>query len=197
MSGPSLKAASADFLTDKLEFDRSFLDDVGDFHVERVVDPRSKVEQEVVIELPNPSIRDAIKARGFKLQGKRAGIRIELPHYLKSDFNLLQSISYKMKMANPEMKRSVKFDDELLGLYLDVQIPGQDWRRIRPSQARAARDADPSIRSGPLELSSNMISEAMRPSTSSAATSSPGPNSSRPLALSQPPLTGANADPIL
>ena len=150
-------------------------------------------------------MRDSIKARGFKLEGKRAGIRIELPHFLKSDFNVLQSISYRMKMANPEMKRSVKFDDDCLGLYLDVQIPGQDWRRIRPAQARAARDAEPSLRSGPLELSPGMIADATRlqdgsqPHMSSPRPPAlPGPSgASTPPAASRVPLTGANATPLL
>ena len=86
-------------------------------------------------------------------------------------------------MANPEMKRSVKFDDDCLGLYLDIQLPGQDWRRIRPDQARAARETDPGLRVGPKELTPSMISNAI-----GAAGQGPSPG--------QAPLTGANATPV-
>ena len=121
-----------------------------------------------------------MKARGYKLEGKQAGIRIEIPNYLKSDFHVLQSISFKMRQANPGMKRSIKFDDDICGLFLDVQIPGQDWRRIRPDQARAARLTDPSLSTGPLELSGEMIAGSVR----------------NPPQAPQAPLTGANATPI-
>ena len=43
------------------------------------------------------AIRDFIKGKGFKLEGKRAGIRIEVPNHLKSDFHVLQNL---LKMAN-------------------------------------------------------------------------------------------------
>ena len=179
VSGPNLWSAVGDFLCGKLDFDMSFVADIGQCHVERVIDPRSKVQCEVIVEFPTSAVRDAVKARGFKLEGKRAGIRIEIPHFLKSDFNVLQSVSYRMKMANSVMKRSVKFDDDRLGLYLDVQLEDKEWRRIRPDQARAARDSDPSLRDGPRELSSSMISTAMK--------------NTQPA---RPPLSGANATPI-
>ena len=61
-----------------------------------------------------------------------------------------------------KIKRSIKFDDDMFGLYLDIQIPGEDWRRIRPEEARRAGRADPSLRSGPLELSGEMIAGTAR-----------------------------------
>ena len=132
----------------------------------------------MVVEFVSPGVRDAVKGSGHKLQGKRAGIRMELPHFLKSDFHVLQSVSYRLKMANPDMKRSVKFEEEEFGLVLDVQLPGQDWRRIRPHQARTAREIDPSLRTGPQDLSPDMLARAL-------ATTAAGP-----------PLTGANSTPI-
>ena len=167
-----------DFLVQNLEMDADFVSgDMGAVKIEKIVDPRSKILNEAVVEFCSVPLRDSIKASAFKLAGRRAGIRMEIPHFLKSDFNALQNISYRMKMANPEMKRSVKFDDDQLGLMLDIQLPGQDWRRIRPDQARAARDNNPRLRLGPLELTSDMISGAIEE------------------ASSQPPLTGANAVP--
>ena len=158
---------------------RDVEDDFEIKKVERIVDPRSKFQSEVVVEFASSALRDSIKGAGYKLEGKKAGIRIEIPNFLKSDFHVLQSISYKMKQTHPGLKRSVKFDDECLGLVLDVQVPGQDWSRIRPDQARAARDVDPALRTGPLELSGEMIAGTIR-----------GPSASNP------PLTGANAAPL-
>lgn len=152
--------------------------------VTRVVEPRSKIESEVVAVFSSSHIRDAVKSSGFKLEGLRAGLRMEVPHFIKSDFQALQGISYHMKMANSGMKRSIKFDDEDLGLMLDVQIPGEDWRRIRPDQARAARRSEPHLRTGPVELSSQMIASSIRPPlgaslSSLTALALPSPTSSR------------------
>ena len=153
----------------------------GDFRPEdvtRVIEPRSKIVNEVIVTFASPHIRDSIKSSGYKLGGQRAGLRIEIPNFLRSDFQVLQSVSYQIKMAHAGVKRSVKFDDEAHGLMLDLQIPGQDWRRIRPDQARAARDLDPKLRTGPLELSGSMISDTIRSrtgtsfSTASASSSS-------------------------
>ena len=50
-----------------------------------------------------------------------------------------------MKKAHPGMKRNVRFDDEALDLVLDVKLSdGHPWKRIRPSQAQAARVSLPS-----------------------------------------------------
>ena len=175
--GSDLVAAVKKFLIDTLEMEHDFVEqDIGPLKVEKIVDPRSKISHEVIVEFCSVPLRDSIKASGFKLAGKRAGIRIEVPHFLKSDFNTLQNISYRMKMANATMKRSVKFDDDRLSLMLDIQLPGQDWRRIRPDQARAARAVDPRLRTGPAELTSDMISGAIGQEGAS-------------------PLTGANAVP--
>ena len=60
------------------------------------------------------------------------------------------------------MKRSIKFDDSNLGMILDIQMVGQDWQRIRPDEARSAGRSDPALRSGPLELSGEMIAGVVR-----------------------------------
>ena len=161
--GPDLAAEVRRFLMTSLGFSTDQVDqDFGPVEVRRVIEPRSKIEAEVVVEFRSAPVRDAVKSRGFKLEGQRAGIRIEVPNYLKSDFHVLQNLSYRLKLANRDMKRSVKFEDDCYGIMLDIQLPGQDWRRVRPAQARAARRADPSLQSGPLELSVDMIAGAVR-----------------------------------
>ena len=173
--GPDMAASVRDFLRSKLEIDGEDLDSIVLVSVEKVVEPRSKVQHEAVVEFASPAVRDSIKSSGFKLEGKREGIRIEVPNFLKTDFQALQNLSYKLKMANPGMKRSMKFDDEHHGLMLDIQAsPGDDWQRIRADQARLARKSDPLLRSGPAEISVDSIADLVRaqPSTSSVASGS-------------------------
>lgn len=62
-----------------------------------VLEPRSKIEDEVVINFFSASIRDTTKGVGYKLEGKNAGIRMEILTYLCSDFQILQNLSYKKK----------------------------------------------------------------------------------------------------
>ena len=94
--------------------------------VSKIVKPRPKIKDEVlVVEFESAATRDSIKSSGFKLKGQRAGIRMEVPNHLNSDFHVLQGMSHRLKMANPDMKRSIKFDDENYGIYLDIKLPGQ------------------------------------------------------------------------
>ena len=206
--GVDLTAAVKKFLVEMLGVDPDDAEaGLAPTAVEKVVDPRSKVDSEVVATFRNPGVRDSIKSLGFKLEGKRAGIRIEIPVYLRSDFQVLQNLSYRMKMAHQGMKRSIKFDDENHGLVLDIQVPGQDWRRIRPDQAREAKKSDPRLRSGPLEMTSDMIAGTLTSTAgppilpisagpggsaaSSSSLSSSSASTSRPSAL-----TGSNTVPL-
>ena len=162
IGGPDLEGSVVAFLTNKLNLPPAQVEDFGPLSVRRIVEPRSKIESEALVEFVSSSIRDTVKSMGYRLEGQKAGIRIEIPNFLKSDFHVLQNLSYRLKLSNKEMKRSVKFDEDNYGLMLDVQLPGQDWTRIRPDQARAARAVDPSLRTGPRELSLDMIAGAIR-----------------------------------
>ena len=146
--------------------------DAGAIKVRRVYEPRSKIKDEAVVEFSSAPIRDTIKGSGYKLEGRNASTRMEVP--LRSDFHVLQNLSYRMKINNVGMKRSIKFDDANLGLLLDVQLPGQDWQRIRPEQARLAGQSDPSLRVGPLEMSSDMIAGTVK-APIPTATQAPAP----------------------
>lgn len=42
-----------------------------------------------------------------------------------------------MKKKNPGIKRNIKFDENDLTLYMDIQIKeGTAWRRVKPLQAK-------------------------------------------------------------
>ena len=48
----------------------------------------------------------------------------------------MMGLSYDMKKKNPDLKRNVKFDEDDLGLFMDVQMQRDGpWRRIKPEQA--------------------------------------------------------------
>lgn len=200
IQGPDLSAGVRRFLIDKLQLSTDLVEnDLDTLPTRRIVEPRSKVQSEVVVEFPSATIRDSVKSCGYKLEGQNAGIRIEVPNFLKSDFHVLQNLGYKMKLSNAGTKRSIKFDDEVYGLMLDVQVPGQDWQRIRPQQAREARRSTPSLRSGPLELTSDMISGLIRDQDSVDSESLPSGGSSASSSNSWPSdrsATGGNSVPL-
>lgn len=136
VAGPDTRAAIREFLVSKLGFDGHQVDrDFGPLDGCRVVEPRSKIRDEVIVEFPTSEIRDFVKSTGYKLMSVQAGIRIEVPNFLKSDFHVFQNLSSRMKQSHGGAKRSIKFDDDVQGLMLDIQLPGQNWQRIRPAQA--------------------------------------------------------------
>ena len=92
-------------------------------------------------------------------------------------------MSFNLKKKNPDMKRNIKFDDELMDLVLDVKFNEHaTWKKIRPQQAAAARAAAPSSEPD-TEMEAHELESAMSGSTS-------GSTSGRP-----PFATGANATP--
>ena len=43
------------------------------------------------------------------------------------------SVAYDMKKTNKELKRNVKFDEETMGLFMDLQTRRDgEWKRIKP-----------------------------------------------------------------
>ena len=193
ISGQDLKEEVKIFLRRYLELDLGTMgEEAGVVRVRRVCEPRSKIKDEVIAEFTSPALRDTIKGCGYKLEGKEAGIRMEVPNCLRSDFHVLQNLSYKLKQSNSDMKRSLKFDDGSLGLILDIKLSGQEWQRIRPEQARSAGRTDPSLRAGPQELSGDMIASFTRPHSMSLGQS----GSDSGAAPGSSSASGSNATPL-
>ena len=64
-----------------------------------------------------------------------------------------------MKSAAAGVRRVVKFDDENQDPMLDVKI-GDQWRRIRPAEALAAKNSKSFVApSGPQEMDSSNIAD--------------------------------------
>ena len=69
--GDDLVAAVRKVLVSKLELDADVVDqDYGTLDTRRIVEPQSKIKDEVVVEFPTAANRDAVKSCGFKLEGQ-------------------------------------------------------------------------------------------------------------------------------
>ena len=108
-----------------------------------------------------------------------AGIRLEIPEFLRPSLRALESTSILLKQNNPHLKRNIKYDDDVMDLVMDVRLtPISQWKKIRPDQASEAKKgrATPS-REDSLELDSGaiqaMLSESASTSSSSGANATP------------------------
>ena len=70
----------------------------------------------------------------------------------------LTSLSYDLKQVHKDLRRNVKFDEDNLGLYMDIQTEREgDWKKIRPSQAHRAARTRKMNRNGPVDLKDTEI----------------------------------------
>ena len=149
------------FLKDKLAMDESFIEeDMGEVVIRRNVERRPKNKDEICVEFENKQIRDRIKAQGPNLAnyGDEAGMRLQIPDSLQKDFKALMAVAYDMKKRNKDLKRNVKFDEEMLGLFMDIQTERDgDWRRIRPHQAYKALESRKRGTAGPKDMGEDEI----------------------------------------
>ena len=80
-----------------------------------------------------------MRARASNLADHReaAGMRLELPDYLQKDFRSLMNLAFDLKKKHTGLRRNIKFDEEDLGLFMDIQKNADErWRRIKPDQAK-------------------------------------------------------------
>ena len=127
------------FLRGKLRMDEDFCQDIGNTRIKMVRERNTKVKNEAIVTFETKEIRDAVRARASQLAEYRdtAGMRLELPDYLQKDFRALMNLAYDLKSKNTGLKRNIKFDEEDLGLFMDIQVKSDGhWRRIKPDQAR-------------------------------------------------------------
>ena len=156
------------FLSERLGLDESFLNDLGPVTVRPHRDPRSKIKNEIYAEFESKEVRDAVKAAAPNLAKYReeAGMRLHIPNHLQKDFKALMSLSYDLKQRHPELRRNVKFDEEALGLFVDIQLRKDGpWKRVRPQQARdALATRKVSKTSGPAEFDAHELTDLLKPS---------------------------------
>ena len=92
---------------------------------------RSRTDRDVVYSYINRLAKHAGKA----------GIRLEIPLHLKSEFKLLEAHGNRVRTANgKDVKRSIQFDDADKLLILNVKISqDDDWTLVTVHQAREAK----------------------------------------------------------
>ena len=109
---------------------------------------------EAIVVFSNKETRDAVRSAATNLagHGKAAGIRMQVPGFLLTNFRALENLGYQMKKVNPSVRRVVKFDDDNMDVMMDVKI-GDQWRRVRPADAIRAKKNTPGLpRSGPADM---------------------------------------------
>ena len=121
---------------------------------------KSKITNKVVVVFPEVDLRDAVRAAAYNLAGaSNAGIRLEIPEFLRQSLRALESTIYLLKQKHPGLKRNVKFDDGVMDLVMDIKIDvNSPWTKMRPDQALEATKgrAEPS-REGSTEMDSTAI----------------------------------------
>ena len=128
------------FLVDRLEIDQEYAGSLN-FRVIRYRTPHSKVTDEALITFDTPVDRDYVKSVAPALGGKvgRAGVRIHVPRHLQGNFKKLDRICFSLKVNYPNLKRSFKFDDEIMDIFADIKKDDDSpWERIEPDEAREA-----------------------------------------------------------
>ena len=145
--GPALMQSATDFFRNKLKLDKPFCDKMGAITCRPIFNPRSKIKDEATRTFETKQVRDAVKAATVNLAGRKgeAGIRIDVPEFLESQFRSLMSIGYDLKQKHKDCKRSIKFDDDKKELVMDVRLDEDSgWKRVCPQAANKVREARPS-----------------------------------------------------
>lgn len=149
---------------------------MGRISYRRLKEPLSKARKEVLCTFDTKEARDLVKAASKHLasEGPNVGLRAQFPGFLLDTFRLLENIGYNLRASDDTVRRSVKFDDSAMDLMMDVKL-GEEWKRIRPAEARIALLNNPKMRRGPEEMSGEDLSGLVS------------------KALARSPATGANA----
>ena len=138
--GPDMAAGVLSFLEKEIRFEPGDVQ-ATDFTVERFHENKrhGQKKKEVIVTFNSISLRDAVRAGAYHLT-KEAGMRIHVPDFLKANFRHLDGVCYDLKQKFPTLKRNIKFDDDAMDLYADVQLtPDSPWKRLNPADARLSR----------------------------------------------------------
>ena len=186
ITGPDLPNGVLAFLEKELCFESG---DVAttDFKAERFLDTnrnRARTKGEVVVTFSSVALRDAVRSCAYNLSGD-AGMKIHLPDHLKANFRHLDGVCYDLKKKFKGLKRNIKFDDDALDLYADVQLqPDSGWKRLLPADARLSRASGRFLPES-TSLNHEVLSELLQADDSDEYDS----------ATSQTPATGSNSIP--
>ena len=141
--GEDLEDATAVFLNNKLKISDDRIRAFGKITVRTSLGKAARDRAEVLATFECREDRDYIKSMGTHLAGQDAvGMSIHVPGHLLDNFYALNSIGFNIKKNQDGVKRSIKFDDAIQDIYLDIFIGGQ-WKKILPGQAKSALKSTP------------------------------------------------------
>ena len=136
----SLWATVGDFFHITLQIPTSKLQQSSVESIRRVPARRrddQRIRDEVIVTFCDVATRDLVYSYAPNLARLRSdpsppGIRIEIPQQLTGVFKTLHEYGSSLRRTLGEtFKRSIKFDDQRLSMYIDVLIPGDSsWTRV-------------------------------------------------------------------
>ena len=104
---------------------------------------KAKVHDEVIVRFQQVEDRNVVKSysNGFAGNEGKAGLRLEIPDFLKGSHRVLEEHGIAIKnLYGRDTKRNVKFDDRNMDLMMDVKLPGSlNWHNVTIGQARQAK----------------------------------------------------------
>ena len=131
------------FMRTKLGIDDQRIATIGELNVVKSTTRAARDRKEVLITFEDKEVRDFVKSTGPSLAGdSSAGMAIHVPGHLLDNYYALSSVGYNIKTSHAGTKRSIKFDDAKMDLFLDICINGQ-WKRITPDEAKQALKTAP------------------------------------------------------
>ena len=157
------RSSLEEYLTTKLRMEERFVrEELGRTEIIPNKNPRAKIGNEATVYFESKDVRDYVKSQAHNLaeHGGAVGMRLEIPHHLQKDFRVLMKLLYVLKKKHTQLKRNVKFDEDSLGFFMDIQLrENGNWSRIKPYQARAALANEPQASTGgePAEMEAGDI----------------------------------------
>ena len=145
----SLRIATGEFLAKKLKMPGTNLDLSKIQRVRKIKTPRgtNKITDELLVTFIDVQARDHAMSHAknlaefSKTMTDRPGIRLDYPDFLGPDFRSLETFGARMRARCGEgFKRNIRFDDDNLRLYMDINMPSQDsWTSITPEIAKETK----------------------------------------------------------
>ena len=138
-----------DFLKNALLIPEDEIDNLGIEAAERTRTRsliNSDIHMEVRVTMADPDSRDYVASKGRLLatyvnsEGRpTAGIRMEVPEFLASDFKTLEQYGRRMRrMHGTATRKYIKYDDGNWGLIMELKLPeSENWLNITPTAARS------------------------------------------------------------
>ena len=153
---------------------------------------RGNVKDEVLVRFSSVTERDEVIGHAVNLKDLSfpAGVRLDVPGHLQSDFKTL--VQYGNDAKNHfggDIKRSVRFFEQEYGLVLNLCLPSGKWITVSPNEARA-------VIKHRRQMEERSFHHTLSSSGSGAPSFSESALEKAWLSAPSSPLSGANAVPL-